>query len=44
LVIVTHETREKNMMAAVKQMAGLDVTRGVPVCIRIVDIPSDQEC
>ncbi|MFC1763600.1 homoserine dehydrogenase [Planctomycetota bacterium] len=43
LVIVTHGTPEKNMTAALKQMTALDVTSGVPVCIRIVDIPSDEE-
>ncbi len=43
VVIVTHETQEKNMARALKALQALDVIRGQSVCIRIVDIPQDKE-
>ncbi|MDH7600394.1 MAG: homoserine dehydrogenase, partial [Sedimentisphaerales bacterium] len=43
VVIVTHQTSERQMAAALDQMARLDVISGRPVCIRIVDIPEDSE-
>jgi homoserine dehydrogenase len=43
VVITTHNTQQKNMTAALKELKGLDVIRGKPVCIRIVDIPEDKE-
>ncbi len=43
LVIVTHETQERNMTDALASLTQLDVISGVPVCIRIVDIPEDHE-
>ncbi len=43
VVITTHTTQEKNMAAALKELANLDVFSGKPVCIRIVDIPEDKE-
>ncbi len=43
VVITTHETQEKNMMAAIKDLADSDVITGQPRCIRIVDIPEDRE-
>jgi len=43
LVIVTHETQERNMTDALTSLTELDVISGAPVCIRIVDIPEDQE-
>jgi homoserine dehydrogenase len=43
VVITTHSTQQKNMSAALKELEQLDVFRGKPVCIRIVDIPEDKE-
>ncbi len=43
VVITTHETQEKNMMAAIKDLTDSDVITGQPRCIRIVDIPEDRE-
>ncbi len=43
VVITTHETQEKNMMAAIKDLTESDVVTGSPYCIRIVDIPEDRE-
>jgi homoserine dehydrogenase len=43
VVITTHETQEKNMSAALAELAELDVFSGKPVCIRIVDIPEDKD-
>ena len=42
VVITTHPTQEKNVMAALDELAELDVLSGKPVCIRIVDIPEDN--
>ncbi len=39
VVITTHQTSEKAVVAAADEMAGLDVIRGRPACIRIVDLP-----
>jgi homoserine dehydrogenase len=43
VVITTHETQEKNMMAAIKDLTDSHVITGQPRCIRIVDIPEDRE-
>jgi len=43
VVIVTHQTTEGQMAAALEDMARLDVLSGRPVCIRIVDIPEDRD-
>ncbi len=43
VVIATHPAPEKNVNAALKEMASLDVIGGKPVCIRIVDIPEDKD-
>jgi len=43
VVITTHNTQQKNMSGALEELKGLDVIRGNPVCIRIVDIPEDKE-
>jgi homoserine dehydrogenase len=43
IVIVTHTTSERNMDAALKELSGLPVVSGKPVCIRIVDIPEDRD-
>lgn len=43
LVIVTHETQERNMTDALASLMQLDVISGAPVCVRIVDLPEDPE-
>ncbi len=43
VVIVTHNTKQKNISAALKDLENLDVIGGKPVCIRIVDIPEDKD-
>ena len=43
VVITTHLTKQKNITAALKALAGLDVIGAPPVCIRIVDIPEDRD-
>lgn len=43
VVIVTHTTRHKNALAALKDLEKLDVIGGKPVCIRIEDIPEDKD-
>ena len=42
VVITTHPTQQKNVTAALGELAELDVLSGKPVCIRIVDIPEDK--
>ncbi len=43
VVIITHPIQQKNMTAALSELAELDVLSGKPVCIRIVDIPEDKD-
>jgi homoserine dehydrogenase len=43
VVIVTHNTKQKNISAALKDLEKSDVIGGKPVCIRIVDIPEDKD-
>lgn len=43
VVITTHQTQEKNMAAALAELAGIDIISGKSVCIRIVDIPQDRD-
>lgn len=43
VVITTHTTQQKNMTAALQDLAKEDVFSGEPVCIRIVDIPEDKD-
>ncbi|UCG55855.1 MAG: homoserine dehydrogenase [Phycisphaerales bacterium] len=43
VVITTHPTQERNMVAALSELETLDVIAGKPICIRIVDIPEDKE-
>ncbi|MHC4913523.1 MAG: homoserine dehydrogenase, partial [Planctomycetota bacterium] len=42
VVITTHPTRQKNMSAALCELAGLDSVGAEPVCIRIIEIPEDK--
>ncbi len=43
VVITTHITQQRNMTAALNDLAEEDVFSGKPVCIRIVDIPEDKD-
>ncbi len=43
VVIVTHLTQEKNVRAALSDLAELDVIADEPVCIRIVDLLKDTD-
>ena len=43
VVITTHITKQKNVTAALNDLAQEDVFSGKPVCIRIVDIPDDND-
>lgn len=43
VVITTHPTQERNMAAALAELAESDVFGGPPVCVRIVDIPEDRD-
>ncbi|MHC5137819.1 MAG: homoserine dehydrogenase [Planctomycetota bacterium] len=43
VVITTHLTKQKNMTAALKEIEQLDIVSQKPICIRIVDIPEDNE-
>ncbi len=43
VVITTHPTKQKNMTAALKEIEQLDIVSRKPICIRIVDIPEDNE-
>lgn len=43
VVIATHITRQRNVTAALNDLAQEDAFSGKPVCIRIVDIPEDKD-
>lgn len=43
VVITIHPAKQKNIAAALKDMAKLDVVGAKPVCIRIVDLPEDKD-
>jgi homoserine dehydrogenase len=43
VVITTHRTQEKNMVAALAELKKIDIISGKPVCVRIVDIPQDKD-
>jgi homoserine dehydrogenase len=43
VVITTHPARQKDVTAALEGMEKLEVIGGKPVCIRIVDIPEDND-
>ncbi len=43
VVITTHPTPQRNMAAALAELAQSDVFGGQPVCVRIVDIPEDRD-
>lgn len=43
VVITTHRTQERNMAAALAELARSELFAGQPVCIRIEDIPEDRD-
>ena len=43
VVITTHRTQEKNMVAALAELKKIDIISGKPTCVRIVDIPEDKD-
>ena len=43
VVITTHKTQERNMAAALADLARSDLFSDQAVCIRIVDIPEDRD-
>jgi homoserine dehydrogenase len=43
VVITTHRTQERNMAAALAELAQSEFFTGRPVCIRIEDIPEDRD-
>ena len=42
VIVITHQTRQDKIAAAIKDLGKLDVVKDNPVCIRIVDIPEDN--
>lgn len=42
VVVITHQNQQKNVTAALNDIAALDITCAEPVCIRIVEIPEDN--
>ena len=40
-VVITHQTQQKKITAALADLGRLDIVKDNPVCIRIVDIPED---
>ncbi|MEN6385809.1 MAG: homoserine dehydrogenase [Phycisphaerales bacterium] len=42
-IIITHQTQQKKVSAALKDFEKLEIVKNKPVCIRIVDIPQDSD-
>lgn len=42
-IVITHQTLQKKITAALADFAKLEIVKSKPVCIRIVDIPQDSE-
>jgi homoserine dehydrogenase len=42
-IIITHQTQQKKVTAALEDFAKLEIVKSKPVCIRIVDIPQDSD-
>ncbi|MCE5341927.1 MAG: homoserine dehydrogenase [Planctomycetaceae bacterium] len=42
-IIITHQTQQKKVTAALADFKELEIVKSEPVCIRIVDIPQDSE-
>ncbi len=43
VVITTHQTTQKSVWTAIEKIAGSDFISGKPVCVRIIDIPEDND-
>ena len=41
-IVITHQTQQKKITAALADLGRLDIVKDNPVCIRIVDIPEDS--
>jgi len=42
-IVITHQTQQKKITAALADFAKLEIVKDKPVCIRIVDIPQDSD-
>ncbi|MFA5291796.1 MAG: homoserine dehydrogenase [Phycisphaerae bacterium] len=42
-IVITHQTQQKRITAALADLAKLEIVKDKPVCIRIVDIPEDSD-
>jgi homoserine dehydrogenase len=42
-IVITHQTLQKKITKALAGLSKLDIVKGKPVCIRIVDIPEDKD-
>ena len=42
VIVITHQTQQKKITAALADLGRLDIVKDSPVCIRIVDIPEDS--
>ncbi|MGA2915065.1 MAG: homoserine dehydrogenase [Sedimentisphaerales bacterium] len=42
VIVITHQTRQDRIAAAINDLGKLKVVKNKPVCIRIVDIPEDN--
>jgi homoserine dehydrogenase len=42
-IVITHQTLQKKITAALADFSKLEIVKSKPVCIRIVDIPQDTE-
>lgn len=42
-IVITHQTQQKKITAALADFSKLEIVKSKPVCIRIVDIPQDSE-
>jgi len=42
-IVITHQTQQKKITAALADLAKLEIVKDKPVCIRIVDIPEDSD-
>jgi homoserine dehydrogenase len=41
-IVITHQTQQKKITAALADLGRLDIVKDNPVCIRIIDIPEDS--
>jgi homoserine dehydrogenase len=40
-IVITHQTQQRKITAALADLGKLDIVKDKPICIRIVDIPED---